>query len=223
MKKILCFALVIAFLLSFAGCGPGNDNIPTQPGQYVAYYRMPENAITALPEKMLLDWDIKSVRDPYANIDIDKDYSMPVYKIDTYEEYLHLIDILGDGIAPEKAPAVDEDAMTIEYFDYRRHTFDNYSLILGWVTLETVHKLECYNDLTEYTANIEQTQGGKRLTVCFDKNDDCGCLGEESNALSFLVWVSVPKEMIVDISKFAFILKDCLGTAEQAAVGESKE
>lgn len=210
MKKLLSFMLILACLLSFVGCAmdedmknqiQGIDDIKPKPQEFKVYYCKPENSITSVPTQLLLDWDIKSVRDPYAEVDISRDYSMPVYRFDTFEEFLHLGDIIGEEIIPTKAPEVIEDSFEVYYYDYKSGTFDNYSLLLGWFTVESHHKAECYHN--EVECLVEEGKLSVSLIA------DCNCtLENEKETISGLVWVAVSKSELENCESISFLLKD---------------
>ena len=240
MKKLLSLLLLAACLISLASCGGGGDidpsvtggdvttggmttlppgGIPT-PGtpsistdeQYHATYYMPSPMLTAAPTSLLLDWDIKSVRNPYANTvnagdgtTWKRDYSMPVYRFDTYEEFLHLEAIIGKGLYPTVSPFIDEHLHTVQYFDYREGTFDGYSLLLGWFNIETPHTLDCYN------TNVSPKVVGDDLLLTVSGGDTCACTPDSERApVSGLIWIAVPKAELAECDGIAFILKNCL-------------
>ncbi len=212
MKKLLSFMLILSCLLTFVACAmdedvknqiQGIDDIKPKPQEFKVYYNKPENSITLAPTQLLLDWDIKSVRDPYAEMDITRDYSMPVYRFDTFEEFLHLSDIIGEEAIPTKAPSVIEDTFSVYYYDYRSGTFDNYSLLLGWFTVETHHKAECYHSDVVHLVDEE------KLSVSLVANCDC-TTENEKETISGLVWVAVPKSELENCNSISFLLKDCL-------------
>lgn len=228
MKKTLtALLLVLACLLSLTACGGGGDvsstgpALTTAPGgsipppitseqQYSVSYYMPAPALTDAPQALLLDWDIKSVRTPFAITDEDTedqkaDYSMPIYRFDTYEEFLHLTDIIGKAACPTVSPEIDESAHTVKYFDYREGTFSGYSLLLGWFSVETPHTLDCYDQHASYEIV------GNELRFIISGGDTCDCTPEaESRTASGLIWLAVPKAELEACENFAFILKNCL-------------
>lgn len=211
MKKLLSLILILTCLLTLAACAvdedftgslAGIDGIDPMPQEFKVYYNKPENTITQAPSQLLLDWDIKSVRDIYAEIDSTRDYSMPVYRFDTFEEFLHLGDIIGEEIIPTKAPEVIEDSFEVYYYDYKSGTFDNYSLLLGWFTVESHHKAECYHN--EVECLVEEGKLSVSLIA------DCNCtLENEKETISGLVWVAVPKSALENCESISFLLKDC--------------
>ena len=86
MKKSLSLIFVFIFVFAFVSCGPS-------PSDTIYYYGTPKNGVYDAPEEFLLDWDIASVRD--NSVTKDGYYSMPIYMFETYEEFLHLKDIVG--------------------------------------------------------------------------------------------------------------------------------
>ena len=131
MKKIISLLLVVVCLFSFSACGPKKG-----PGErHSDIHNVPENCIEMAPWEFYLEWDIPSVRDGYA--EHNEDYSMPVYRFDTYEELAHLKEIVGRETIGEEDPyptthwGGTEYAYT-EYCQYDEEFFEKYSLLIGW-------------------------------------------------------------------------------------------
>lgn len=212
MKRIIFCIAIFACLFLFSSCSAAPDfngiNAGIDIQEYNITYYQPENEITTAPTSLSGDWDIKSVRDPYADgFDVETDYSMPVYRFDTYEEFVHLEKLIGEDCVPSKDPDVDEDNKSIWYYDYRGGTFDTFSLLLGWFTLETHHDLSCFDGQVEYVID------GEKLVVIIDGAEDCSCSADaDVHTVSGLVWISVPKEELDECSSISFILKSCRHT-----------
>ena len=232
MKRLLCIILVFGLLFSLVSCGPniGLQNMGGAPivKKYNVNYHQPEPQITEAPPKTLLDWDIKSVKNPYADIDFEKDYSMPVYKIDTYDEFLHLTKIIGSNVVPTKSPVIDDKKLTIDYYDYRDHTFDEFCLLLGWATVEGYHSAECYGAvLDDDVTDVGHIMEGDALDLYFFPSENCNCSQVETQNISFLIWIALPIEDVMTISKFSFVLVDCFAPGdeivEEAPGGEQNE
>ena len=206
MKKFICLILIIACLFSLSACN--SASAPKYEGDYISQvydvvYHKPENLLLNAPRYLMSDWDFKSIRDPYAEISLN-DYNMPVYKIDTYERFLHFKDIVGKSYISEITPNVNEENRTIEYFDYRGGTFDTYTLLVGWFTVETHHTIDCYTQSIEY-----QTNNGN-LSVSLHLAENCSCSQDsEEKTVSALVLVAVPKEELDLCTGISFVLKDC--------------
>ena len=215
MKKALFLFVIVSCLLSLTACGGGGYDFTTtgpftSTEEYTAIYFLPPTMLTDAPETLLADWDIKSVRDPYANVSGDgewrMDYSMPVYRFDTYEDYLHLKEIIGADACPTVTPTVDPYTKSICYYDYQEGTFSNYSLLLGWFSVETPHTIDCY-DPENATGEIV----GKSLILTAPGGDTCNCTPDDAcEMVSGLIWVAIPKASLEECESIAFILENCL-------------
>ena len=212
MKRIISLMLIAVCLLAFVSCGPDNPHMQGigSPNNYEAVYNRPEGFFTLAPEALRLEWDIKSIRNPYEeNVNEENgDYSMPVYRFDTYDEYLHLCEIIGEKHVPTLTPEIYDDKYAIVFNDYRIGTFENYSLLLGWFTVETCHKVECYDIPENYEID------GRSLILSVPKHD-CECTEDEMQPISAMIWVSVPKEDFERIDNISFVLEKCFSLNEQ--------
>lgn len=94
MKKAFVFVLIMICLLSFASCAATDGNgIPMS--------QAPQNTVASMPDEFEGEWDIPSVRDPYAEV-AENEYNMPVYRFDNYSELAHLVEIIGADNVPKE-------------------------------------------------------------------------------------------------------------------------
>lgn len=126
MKKYSALLLIAAFALTLIACGP--DYVSTT-------YTGPKNGIFDAPDEFYLEWDIPSVRD----ISVEKDgyYSMPVYMFETYEEFLHLKDIvgmyeIGSEIDSKDYCYICQTDAPCSHDRYNEDFFEDYTLLIGW-------------------------------------------------------------------------------------------
>lgn len=216
MNRLIGLIILTVCLFMFVGCAAEDSNglasIDGTPQEYFVVYHQPENEITDAPKTLLADWDIKSIRDPYMDTSHDEesdDYSMPVFRFDTYDEFLHLKTIIGTDVIPTKDPIVDEDWHRVEYFDYKGGTFDKYTLLLGWFTVESYHSDECYRNNLDY----EIHENKLKVFVCC--SDDCDCSPDgEISTISGMVWIAVPRADLEMCEGISFFLVDCLPPEE---------
>lgn len=203
MKKYICFIIIIACLFSLYACGSSSKAPYLESQVYDVIYHQPQSLLLDAPTTLLMDWDFKSIRDPYVEVS-SSDYNMPIYSIDTYEKFLHFKDIVGEDFVSETTPKVNEYTRTIEYFDYRGGTFDAYTLLVGWFTVETHHNLSCYNQELEHQTNSDH------FNVLISLSGDCNCDStQETHTLSGLVLVALDKQEINYFTSISCILKDC--------------
>lgn len=126
MKKYSALLLIAAFALTLIACGPG----------YVSTtYAGPKNGIFNAPDEFYLEWDIPSVRD--ISVEKDGHYSMPVYMFETYEEFLHLKDIvgmydIGSEIDNKDYCRICQTDAPCSHDRYNEDFFEDYTLLIGW-------------------------------------------------------------------------------------------
>lgn len=112
-------------LLTFSACSPWH-NYDVQ---------IPSNGIFEAPKNFYLEWDIPSVRD--ITVKQDGYYSMPVYKFSTYEEFIHLKDIvgmrsIGSEVNNTEYCEVCKSSVTCIHDRYNEEFFKEYILLIGW-------------------------------------------------------------------------------------------
>ncbi len=126
MKKYSALLLIAAFALTLIACGPGYDSTT---------YAGPKNGIFDAPDEFYLEWDIPSVRD--ISVEKDGHYSMPVYMFETYEEFLHLKDIvgmyeIGSEIDNKDYCYICQTDEPCSHDRYNEDFFEDYTLLIGW-------------------------------------------------------------------------------------------
>ena len=126
MKKHLIILLTIFVALSLFACYGIN---------HYDSYATPENGIFYAPDVFYLDWDIPSVRD--ISVSQEGQYSMPVYKFETYDELLHLKDIVGMDLIGNESQNTDycsecSTSLPCAHDLYNEEFFEHYTLLIGW-------------------------------------------------------------------------------------------
>ena len=230
MKKLISLMLVISCLCSFASCVRQNreeeKEVPRE--EYTAFYCSPGYMITEAPETVPLDWDIKSVNTPYTDLGTGK-YGAPVYRFDTYEEFLHLLDITGMYEILNynlKEPRYYDYSHEVAYYKYCEEFFEDHSLLLGWVYFEGRHgSLDgCYyhNNLYnfEYGFYVSCDDLGNKtvfdsschvengsLEIEFRTHTNC-CSSDSKQLVSALVWIPILKSDLEKCNSISIVLID---------------
>lgn len=204
MKRFLALALVVAILLAFISCG-------AQDKKYYAETPRPDNGIFDAPETFYRDWDIPSVRD--ASIVEEGYYSMPVYRIDTYAELLHLKDIVGMDLIGNEVENEDfcETCQTAKICAHKQYTeefFNNYSLLIGWCQYKGLilpeHVETASGDVQAIKAEYTVTRDGDLVVNLIGENAD-----PETELTDEQQWilVAVPKYKVDSCNKITFLVK----------------
>jgi hypothetical protein len=125
MKKYLIFTLLITLLFSLVACSSNPSYI----------HGTPKNAIFNAPDEFYLEWDIPSVRD--IKVSKEGHYSMPVYMFETYDELLHLKEIVGMQLIGSEIDNTDYcpicySSEECEHDFYNEQFFEKYTLLIGW-------------------------------------------------------------------------------------------
>ena len=125
MKKCLAILLTAILAISFISCGIDNSY----------KYPAPENGIFNAPQTFYFEWDIPSVRDVSA--EKEGHYSMPVYMFETYEELLHLkeivgMDEIGNEINNDSYCEICPTSAPCSHDKYDKEFFEHYTLLIGW-------------------------------------------------------------------------------------------
>ena len=215
MKKCLAIILTAILTLSFLSCGMDHSY------QYPA----PENGIFNAPKQFYFEWDIPSVRDISA--EKEGHYSMPVYMFDTYEELLHLKEIVGmDEIGNE----IDNDEYCelcatsdpCSHDKYDKEFFEHYTLLIGWHQYAGVvlgehvqHTPEDSQDKTTDDAT-ESTETDPESSVAVAKYEVApdgsltvflqGQRSESNDTTQQWVLVAVPKDTMQNCDSIAFFV-----------------
>ncbi len=205
MKKYLIFVLLATTVLLLCACGPTIDN---------SIHGTPRNGVFEAPSDFYLEWDIKSVRDNSAFK--EGHYSMPIYMFETYDEYLHLLDIVGmDEIGAETDNTdycpVCESSEPCDHDKYNEKFFESYTLLVGWhqysgVAIANHDKVDDVDDPNteeenkHIVAKYQFTQRGE-LVVNLQ-----GTKSEDNDAQQWVL-VAVPKKYMTDCESIAFFVK----------------
>lgn len=88
MKKLLLLVLAVVALMMFSSCAASES-----PYDEKDIWASPENGIYQAPDTFYLEWDIPTVRDIFRTP--EGTYNLPIYRFDTYAEFLHLKEIVG--------------------------------------------------------------------------------------------------------------------------------
>ena len=140
MRRFLAIFLILSFVLTLCACT--EKSIPRE--EYTAVYQAPSNSIQEFPMEFELEWDIKRSDDPEIS-------NMPVYRFDTYEEWLHLKEIVGDAdgglTTSEREPNYYDYDKEVEYCEYNEWFFDNYTLLIGCIQVNSEHDPQYCFDL----------------------------------------------------------------------------
>ena len=218
MKKYLILILLLSSVLLINSCGTssyyadGNKvelNLP----------QAPENGIFDAPEEFYLEWDIQSVRDIY--ITNDGCYSMPVYRIDTYAELLHLKEIVGMTKIGNEIDNTDycktcDSEEPCSHDEYNEAFFENYTLLIGWHQYVGVvipdHVEE--NDGNGADAEEENYENTIKNVARYDINYDGtlivylqGSASDVEETSGQWIFVAVPKSIMAGHSRVAFLVQ----------------
>ena len=206
MKKYLVFILLATLVLLLTACSADiNNNI---------IHGTPRNGVFDAPKDFYLDWDIESVRDNSAKK--DGHYSMPVYMFETYDEYLHLLEIVGmDEIGAEidntdYCPVCDSSE-PCDHDKYNEKFFESYTLLVGWhqysgVVISNHDKVDDIDD-----PQIEDESAHIVAKYQFTRNGELVVYlqGEKSDNDEAQQWVlvAVPKKNMTDCESIAFFVE----------------
>ena len=206
MRKFLVLVLIAATLLSFTSC-----NASEYDQKYYAETPKPQNGIFAAPETFYRDWDIPSVRD--VSVTKEGYYSMPVYRIDSYAELLHLKDIvgmnlIGNEVDNQEYCSTCQTSKICAHKQYTEEFFKNYALLIGWCQYKGLI-------LPEHVENAGgNTQGIKaEYTVTRDGDLVVELVGMNSDSQIELeneqqwVLVAVPKYKVDTCDSITFLVK----------------
>ena len=204
MKRFLALLLFASVLLTFASCGSSDQ-------EYYASTPRPDNGIFAAPETFYREWDIPSVRD--VSVVEEGYYSMPIYRIDTYAELLHLKDIVGMDLIGNEVENEDfcETCQTSKICAHKQYTeefFNNYSLLIGWCQYKGLilpeHVEAASGDVEAIKAEYEITRDGDLVVNLIGENADFEIeLVEEQQ----WILVAVPKYKVNTCNKITFLVK----------------
>ena len=210
MRKFLVCLILAASVLSLFACGGFETNEGT-----------PQNGIFVAPDNFFLDWDIPSVRD--ISVTKEGHYSMPVYKFETYEELMHLKEIVARG-------SIGGESYSRKY---NEEFFEKYTLLIGWhqysgvVISEHVDYIpeqdseqfpeteapeasdgEQQEETPEATPN---TSSGSVATyeITYDGSLVVNLQGEKSQTDDYGQWVfvAVPKDVMANCDSIVFFVK----------------
>lgn len=210
MKKILAFLLVAAALFAYTSCG-GYESDYKPDVDYYENTPRPENGIFPAPDTFSREWDIPSVR----NDSEVKDgyYSMPVYRIDTYGDLLHLKDIVGVYYIGNEVKEEDnyyceacKTSTICAHKQYNEEFFANYSLLIGWCQYKGLvlpeHVVNNNGETQAAIAKYQITRDGDLYVELDGEFSD-----SESAGAGQWVLVAVPKYKMHDNSKITVLVK----------------
>lgn len=200
MKKLLVSVLLAAMILTLCACG-GDEKVQSIDIQVEL---APQNGVFNAPDTFLEDWDIPSIRD--VSKSQEGYYSMPVYLINTYEELLHLKNIVGMEL-------IGNEVLNSEYCDecetnnscahelYNEAFFEYASLLIGWHQYEGVVIPDVYN---EYNALV-------KCNVDYNGDISVELIGvpsktQEGTAQQWIL-AAVPKYKMKDCDSIVFLVK----------------
>ena len=205
MKRFLVFLLVAAALFAYTSCDSYNYD-----REYYVETPRPENGIFAAPTVFNSEWDIPSVRDD--SVAKDGYYSMPVYRIDTYGELLHLkMDIvdmyfIGNEVENDDFCAKCQTSKICAHKQYNLEFFENYSLLIGWCQYKGLilpeHVETANGDTKAVKADWSVTTNGDLLVSLIGEYADSELVDEQQWVL-----VAVPKYKIASCNKITFLVK----------------
>lgn len=208
MKKSLSLIFVFIFVFAFVSCGP-------TPNDTIYYYGTPKNGVYDAPEEFLLDWDIASVRD--NSVTKDGYYSMPIYMFETYEEFLHLKDIVGMDEIGGEIDSTDYCSICgsdepCDHDKYNEKYFENYTLLVGWHQYSGVVITNHDSVANNKESSDENDNGTIVAKYELSKNGDLvvylhGALAVDGDAEQQWVLVSVPKNKMAECDSIAFLVQ----------------
>ena len=200
MKKLLVFTLLATMILTLCACGgsphPHSDNNQVE--------LAPKNGVFDAPDTFFGEWDIPSIRD----ISKHKEgfYSMPVYRIDTYAELLHLKNIVGMDLIGNEELNSDYcsrcgTSKSCAHEMYNEEFFKEASLLIGWHQYEGVVIPNLYNDNKEF-AYCNVAHDG---SITVELNGIPAEMQEGTNQQWILA--AVPKETIQECESIVFLVE----------------
>lgn len=203
MKKIISLLLIAVCLFSFSACAPKKapeDRVPS------INYNIPNNGIFSAPNEFKLEWDIPSVRS--STIEKSGFYSIPVYRFDTREEFVHLKEIVGQNyIGGEQYPNIFYEGTAYEegtYCEYGEWFFEEHSLLIGWCE---GYNIDLYpegyhnNGVTPYAPYAYYDSTDNTLTVEIHDNY------RSENTCAYWIFVAVPKADLEKCDNIAFLVE----------------
>mgnify|MGYP003308474299 CR=1 FL=1 len=207
MKRILALILILTAVFTLFACGMYDVD-----GQKVDINlpQAPINGIFDAPEEFYLEWDIPSIRN--ASTKKDGYYSMPVFRFDTYEELLHLKEIvgmvkIGNEIDNTDYCATCKSDATCSHDEYNEAFFENYTLLIGWHQYAGVVIPEHVEEGTEGEGEAKNVA---RYTFAYSGSLEVNLIGVESDAEETAgqwILVAVPKTLLSGHRNVSFFVK----------------
>ena len=212
MKKAFVFVLIMICLLSFASCAPGDGF-----GNGIPMSQAPQNTVASMPDEFEGEWDIPSVRDPYAEV-AENEYNMPVYRFDNYSELAHLVEIIGEDNVPKEYEynPHEHNGEAVEPEEYYKEFFENYTLLVG-----CSYDYDC-TFCAEDTFSYEIKDGAMLVRVNVKEFFDCECSTDSSkydpkyhrHEGKVWVWIAVPKKDLANCESITFVTNLIDNTAQ---------
>lgn len=205
MRRFLAIFLILTFILTLCACT--EKSIPRE--EYTALYRAPSNSMQEFPMEFELEWDIKRSDDPEIS-------NMPVYRFDTYEEWLHLKEIVGDAdgglTTSEQEPNYYDYYKEVEYCEYNEWFFDNYTLLIGCIQVNSEHDPQyCFDFYIEswngesYYKQYYTIKNGTLLVYIDTTPNNCGYAHGSDTIKTGWLYIAVPKEDMAQCNGIAFV------------------
>ena len=213
MKKLLVFALLATIVLTLCACS-GHDTKQSANNQVEL---APKNGVFNAPDTFFGEWDIPSIRDISKHQ--EGFYSMPVYRIDTYAELLHLKNIVGMDLIGNEELNSDYcskcgTSKSCAHEMYNEEFFKGASLLIGWHQYEGVVIPNFYNDINTF-AYCQVAHDGS-ITV-----ELIGIPAEMQEGTN-QQWIlaAVPKETIQECESIVFLVELPTNDSEEDNEGE---
>lgn len=206
MRRFLAILLILACVFVLLACT--KKDIPRE--EYKIVYEAPYNSMKSFPMEFELEWDIKRSDNPEIS-------NMPVYRFDTYEEWLHLKEIIGDADGgldtPEQEPFYYDYDQRVKYREYNEWFFDNYTLLIGCIQVKSIHGINCFDFYIEswnngsYKQQYYTIKNGTLLVYINTNPGTCGYNHSDSSETIEKGWlyIAVSKEDMEKCDSLAFV------------------
>jgi hypothetical protein len=138
---------------------------------------------------------------------------MPIYRFDTYEELLHLKEIVGMSKIGNEIDNKDycrtcESDLTCSHDEYNEAFFENYSLLIGWHQYAGVVIPEHVQQDSEEAANT--TTNVATYTLRYSGTLEVNLIGvasETEETAGQWILVAVPKSILQGRNNITFFVK----------------